>query len=515
MIKEKNIFIKKLKKNDIRFALTYPNIYRTAMSSLGYGILYDRINERKDTWCERVIYPNTKSIESNTPLRNFDIISFTLQFEEDYFNLIEMMKKSEIPPKRSQRGKNYPLIIAGGPCATANPKPLSQFIDIFVIGEGEEILDKIIDKYKKTRNPKNFLDIKGVYIPELDNEAEIVVVKNMDYAHHITRPILTNTTDKEYESVFKDSIMLNVSRGCTRGCRFCMTSYLYRPMRQTNIEKLIDTAIESRKNTGLNKITLIGAAVSDYDKIELLISKLEKENFQISTPSLRIESITYESLKLLSDSGLKTITLAPESIEKLRKRINKNITDSKIFEVIKNAVELDFNIKLYFLIGLPYENMEDIKELCDYIEKIANMHKSIYNVKFSINPVVPKPHTPLQWTQYNYKDIRKKSKYIKKRLKKYDINIENPKKSLIQYILSCGDENIGEIILKTQNQNVTIHEWMKYTPKYNLNDELPWDKLNVGVKKDFLIKEFEKIKTQEQTPWCEISACYNCGACEK
>ena len=159
--------------------------------------------------------------------------------------------------------------------------------------------------------------------------------------------------------------------------------------------------------------------------------------------------------------------------------------------------------------------MEDIKELCDYIEKIANMHKSIYNVKFSINPVVPKPHTPLQWTQYNYKDIRKKSKYIKKRLKKYDINIENPKKSLIQYILSCGDENIGEIILKTQNQNVTIHEWMKYTPKYNLNDELPWDKLNVGVKKDFLIKEFEKIKTQEQTPWCEISACYNCGACEK
>ena len=510
---EKNIFIKKPKKDDVRFALAYPNIYRTAMSSLGYEILYNLINERNDTWCERVIYPNINSIESNMPLKKFDIISFTLQFEEDYFNVIEMLKKSEIPLKRSQRGKNDPIIIAGGPCATANPKPLSEFIDMFVIGEGEGVLNKIIEKYKESTDLNSFLNIKGAYIPEFNNKTEIAIVKDMDDAYHITHPILTDSTNKEYETVFNNSIMLNVSRGCTRGCRFCMTSYLYRPMRQTTIDKLVDIAVESRKNTGLNKVTLIGAAVSDYDKIELLIKTLEKKNFQISTPSLRIESITYESLKLLKQSGLKTITLAPESIEKLRKRINKNIPDEKIFEVINNAVKLDFNIKLYFLIGLPYEDFKDIKDLCDYIEKIAQMHKSIYKIKFSLNPVVPKPHTPLQWMSYDYRDIKKKTKYIKKRLKKYDVKIESPKKALIQYILSCGNADIGEIIMKSQNQNVTIHEWMKYVPEYDLNSELPWDNIKVGVKKSFLRKEFEKIKTCGQTPWCELSPCYNCGAC--
>ena len=515
MIFEDNIFKKDYKKVNIRFALTYPNIYRTAMSSLGYNILYNFINERTDTWCERVTYPHVHSIESNTSLKNFDIISFSLQFEEDYFNVLEMLKKSDIPLKRSERSEKYPLIIAGGPCASANPMPLSDYIDAFIIGEGEVILNEFLDRFAENRSLSNFLDIDGAYIPEFNNDVKISIVNNMDEAYHITRPVITKTDNDEYKTVFSDSIMLNVSRGCTRGCRFCMSSYLYRPIRETDINKLVEIAIKTRKNTGLNKITLIGAAVSDYSQIESLIKRLEEENFQISTPSLRIESITYESLKLLKESGLKTITLAPESINTLRKRINKDISDEKIFSVIEDCVKLDFNIKLYFLIGLPYETMDDIKSLCEYIEKIANMHTSRYRIKFSINPVVPKPHTPLQWVSYNFKDIKRKSKYIKKNLRKYDIKIESPKKALIQYILSCGNRDISTIIEKSLSRNVTLHEWMEYLPEYDIDDELPWDNIDTGVKKEFLKIEYKRLESKKQTPWCEKSACYNCGACKK
>jgi len=515
MIFENNIFHKKQHEFKFKFALTYPNIYRTAMSSLGYNILYNVLNEREDTWCERVIYPNVKSIESNTPLKNFDIVSFSIQFEEDYFNIIELLKKSEIPLKRSERTKNDPLIIAGGPCATANPKVLSDYIDLFIIGEGEEVLNEFMDKFDVENDLRDYLDIDGIYIPKFDNETKIRLIENMDdNAYHITHPIISKTDDEHYKNVFSDSIMLNVSRGCTRGCRFCMSGYMYRPMRGTGMNKLIKIAKENRINTGLNKITLIGAAVSDYPDIELLIKKLEKEKFTVSVPSLRIESITYESLKTLKQSGLKTITLAPESIAKLRRRINKNISDEKIFSVIKDAINLDFNIKLYFLIGIPYETNKDIEELCEYIKQLANMHKNIHRIKISINPLVPKPHTPMQWEGYNFKDIKHKSKYIKKNLKEYNIKIESPKKALIQYILSCGDRNISSIIEKSLKQNITIHEWMKYLPEYHLDDKLPWDNIDIGVKKEFLKIEHERISSQKQTPWCETERCYNCGACK-
>ena len=344
MLYEKNIFKKNIKNIDIHLGLTYPNIYRTAMSSLGYNILYNHLNEREDTWCERIIFPSINSIESNTPSRYFDIISFTLQFEEDYFNVLKMLKSAEIPLKREDRTDKDPLIIAGGPCATANPQPLSDYIDMFIIGEGEYVVDEILDRHLQTedKNLEKFLDIPGVYIPEYGNKAKIRIVEDMNHAYHITQPVISQSDDDEHQTIFNNSIMLNVSRGCTRGCRFCMSSYLYRPMRQTDYKKLIDIAIKNRENTGLNKITLIGAAVSDYHDLEKLIHGLEDENFQISTPSLRIESITKETLQTLKNSGLKTITLAPESIPKLRKVINKDILEEEIFTVIENAVELDF-----------------------------------------------------------------------------------------------------------------------------------------------------------------------------
>ena len=516
MLYEKNIFEKNYKRVDLRFALAYPNIYRTAMSSLGYTILYDCINQREDTWCERVIFPNVKSIESNTSLKHFDIVSFTLQFEEDYFNVLKMLHDSEIPLKRKDRNENDPLIIAGGPCATANPMPLSDYIDVFIVGEGEYVINDFIDCYlnSQDRGLRKFLDLDGIYIPEYDNRTRIALVEDMDDAYHITQPVLSKSDDEDYQSVFNNTIMLNVSRGCTRGCRFCMAGYLYRPMRQTSCEKLIDIAIENRKNTGLNKVTLIGAAVSDYGDLENLIEGLEKEGFQISTPSLRIESITKETLQTLKKSGLKTITLAPESIDRLRKVVNKHILEKQIFTVIKNAVELNFKIKLYFLIGLPGETHEDIIELCEYMKKIADMHTNIKNVKFSINPVIPKPHTPLQWEPYNFKDIKKKTRYIQKEMKNYNIKCESPKKGLIQYTLSCGNRQVGELIEKTLVKSSTLKEWKQLSPDYDIDDKLPWSNIDVGVNEKFLKTEHRRLKNLKQTPWCETSPCYNCGACE-
>lgn len=517
MLSEKNIFKKNYKQIDLRFGLVYPNIYRTAMSSLGYNILYNSINERDDTWCERIIFPDIKSLESNTPSNYFDILSFTLQFEEDYFNVLKMLKDSEIPLKRTDRGMNDPLIIAGGPCATANPLPLSEYIDIFIIGEGENIINDLINVYLNNpdKNLEKFLSIDGVYIPEYDNETNIAIIDNLDETYHITEPIISCSDDNDFISVFNNTIMLNVSRGCTRGCRFCMAGYLYRPMRETSYEKLIEIAIENRKNTGLNKVTLIGAAVSDYSDLEKLVNGLENEGFQISTPSLRIESITHETLEILKKSGLKTITLAPESISRLRKVINKNILEEKIFTVIKDAVDLDFNIKLYFLIGIPGESLEDVQELCEYMKKIANIHYNPKRVKFSINPVIPKPHTPLQWEYYNFKDIKKKTRYIKKEMKNFNIKCESPKKGLVQYILSCGNRDVGAIIEKSLTKKIILKEWQEILPKYSINDKLPWENINTGANKEFLKIEHKRLKNLKQTPWCETNPCYNCGACEK
>ncbi|WP_295031229.1 radical SAM protein [uncultured Methanobrevibacter sp.] len=516
MLYEKNIFQKNIKSIDIRMGLAYPNIYKTAMSSLGYNILYNQINEREDCWCERIIFPNPKSIESNTPSKYFDIISFTIQFEEDYFNVLNMLKNAEIPLKREDRNESDPLIIAGGPCATANPMPISDYIDLFVIGEGETVIDNILDTYQNHgKNLEKYLEIESIYIPKYNNNTKINIIQNMDDAYHITEPIVSKSDDENYQTIFNNSIMLNVSRGCTRGCRFCMSGYLYRPMRETEYKKLIDIAIKNRENTDINKITLIGAAVSDYHNLENLISGLEKEGFQISTPSLRIESITKETLASLKKSGLKTITLAPESTEELRKVINKEILEEKIFTVIKNAVELDFKIKLYFLIGIPGETMDDIKELCQYMKNIAEMHNSIKNVKFSVNPLIPKPHTPLQWEPYDFKDIKKKTRYINKEMRKYNIKCESPKKGLIQYILSCGNRGIGAIIEKSLTKQPTLKEWRELLPEYDIDDSLPWDNIDVGVNKRFLKIENKRLRNLKQTPWCEESPCYNCGSCEK
>lgn len=561
MFREKNVIIKNPLKADIRFGLVYPNVYKTAMSSLGYQILYNYGNEREDSYCERIIYPSLRSLETNSPLADFDIISFSLQYEQDYFNVLEILRNADIPLRREDRTSEDPLIIAGGPCASSNPLPLSDFIDIFVIGEAEAILYDFLDLYlesdiKNKRDLSPFLNMQGIYVSEYGNNAKIILLDDMNDAYHLTYPIVTETDDKDFIPAFSNSILLNVSRACSRGCRFCMSSYLYRPLRETDLENLISIAEEARLNTGLNKISLIGAAVSDYSKINELTETLREKGFQVSTPSMRIESITRETLVAIKSSGLKTLTIAPESIYSLRRRINKDIKDEDVFRVINDAIELGFNIKLYFLIGLPYETQDDIEELASLMKQIDSMKynidsnsessiklndissksmsnssskngdglsgkksksskkKSKVSISFSVNPVIPKPHTPLQWESYDMKGIKSKIRYLKKNLKGLDIKFDSAKMGLIQYVLSCGDREIGDLIERSLNEKISIKEWAQNAPNYEFGDDLPWNPIDVSVSKDFLISEYEKIKTSEQTPWCEDGICYNCGACD-
>lgn len=517
MYYESNIVIKKIKDVNIRFGLVYPNVYKVAMTSLGYQILYHLLNEREDTYCERIVYPYTRSIETNSPLSDFNIISFTLQFEQDYFNLIEILKKAEIPIKREERKNSDPLIIAGGPCVTANPMPLFDFIDIFIIGEGEEVLKELIEKYNELDNPKDnlksFLDIEGLYIPKYDNKTEIALIEDMDKNYHITKPIVIESEDISYRPAFGNAILLNVSRGCSRGCRFCMSGYLYRPQRETSLEKLIEVAKISRENTNINRIALISYAVSDYSQIDELTSSLLDLGFEISTPSMRIETITNETLKFLKESGLRTLTIAPESIYKLRKSINKDISDDLIDNVVEKALKKGFNLKLYFIIGFPNETEEDILNLTKYIKSIEDKKNTInkkLSVKFSINALIPKAQTPLQWETYDYNAIKLKMRYLKKELKGINVKFDSAKYGLMQYVLSCAGRELGDLLEKYYDEKISTSIWKKYLPDYKLEDELPWSNIDIGLREDFLIEEYEKMQKNENTPWCESDRCYNC-----
>ena len=537
MLYEKNFFEKNPMQVDVRVALTYPNDYKTAMSNLGYQIVYGMLNDRIDMYCERVVMPFTRSIETGSPLHDFDVIAFSLQYEEDYFNVLKMLDDAGIPLRREDRGDNFPIIMAGGPCASSNPSVLSDYIDIFIVGEGEEILDKVFNRFAFMVNPHSQLEslskISGVYLPGIsEGSVDLEIVDNMNQAYYSRNPIITETDNPDFSPVFGEAILLNISRGCSRGCRFCMSSYLYRPQRERSVKSLVEYCENVKNQYGLNRVAFIGAAVSDYSHIEDLIGELESRGFEISVPSMRIESITHNILVSLKRSGLKTLTIAPESIYRLRVRMNKDISDEEIFNLVSDALSLGFNLKFYFLIGLPTETDEDIEELIGYIKKINNLPKEIKNktvssdnitsgsdnsigkMSFSINPVIPKPHTPLQWYPYDMKSNKKKIKHLKKELGHLNIKFSSARMGLIQYILACGDHNTGKLLEQSLIVKLSTQDWLNNIPSYELNDNLPWDNINVRANKEFLKEEYNKILNNELTPWCEQDGCYNCGPCK-
>ncbi len=517
MLLEHNAIIKDFRNIDLRFASCYPNLYRSAMSSLGFHIIYDFLNSREDVYCERVVYPMSKSLETNSPIKDFDIISFSLQYEQDYFNVIKMLIHGGIPPKKKDRNPDHPLVIAGGPCASSNPLPMNDFVDLFIVGEAEAVMDEFIDKCIELDDPRNhleeFLDIEGIYLP--DNPVKMVTVPDLRDACHPIRQVFPETDNKDYIPAFGRSFLLEVSRGCTRGCRFCMAGCIFRPRREMPLKDLLEIAEKGTHATGLKKVALIGAAVSDYSKIEELCEGLFERGLQVTTPSLRIESITDNLLKILKSSGLRTITIAPESIWKVRTVANKFITDETIKNTIQKAFDYDLNVKLYFMIGLPTETMADVEVLVRYIDSLIKMSTKRNQVKLSINPFIPKPHTPFQWEGFDLKDIKSKIKYLNSKIRIKSFKMENPKRAMIQHVLSMGGTELGEIIVKSVNERVSQHQWSELSPKYDISQDLPWKNIDVGIDTQFIKDEYEKALNGVMTPWCEEFGCYNCGSCNK
>lgn len=518
MIEEYNTVIKNPKKVLTRVASCYPNIYRVAMSSMGYQIIYDFLNAREDIYCERVIYPQNKSIETRSDLGNFDIVSFTLQFEEDYLNMIEMLKRSNIPLETKNRRAHDPLVIAGGPCATSNPLPISKFVDLFIIGDAEMILDQVIDVRQDTNDPRadifDFIDIPGVYKPGYPVKKQ--QVKNMKDAWKPIYQIVTKTDNDKFVPAFgRDTFMLEVSRGCTRGCRFCMSGCMYRPRREVDINTLIDTALKTRHATGQNRVALLGEAVSDYSHIEDLCWNLSEEGFSVVTPSLRVESISDELLEILRDNGLKTITIAPETIESQRMKLNKPMSDLQIQNIIDRALDFKFKIKMYLLLGTPGETADTVMELVNYLRNILSQGVRYNTIKTSINPLVPKPHTPLQYMGFDFDTLNDRFKKYAPRLKSR-YHKESLHRATIQYVLSNGGAELNPI-LKLSNQ-LKFKDWHKLAYKINEVktrnfDKLPWHEIDVGISNSYLQNEYEKVVLGEITPWCEDKGCYKCGAC--
>ncbi len=518
MIEEYNTVIKNRKQVLVRFASCYPNIYRVAMSSLGYQIIYDYLNAREDIYCERVIYPQTKSIETRSELRDFDIVGFTLQFEQDYLNMINMLKRSNIPLLSKDRRPGDPLVIAGGPCASSNPLPISSFVDLFIVGDAEMILDEIVDINMDTNDPRSdiydFLDIPGVYKP--GEEVKLQQVKSMKDAWRPIYQIVTKTDNPKFVPAFgANTFLLEVSRGCTRGCRFCMSGCMYRPRREVPLDILIDTALKTRQVTGHDKVALIGESVSDYSKIEELCYQLYEEGFQIATPSLRVESISDELLEIFKQSGLKTITIAPETIQSQRMKLNKPMTDSQVINTIDRAIELKLKVKMYLLLGTPGETTEDIMDLINFLRSITSKSVRYNTLRTSVNPLIPKPHTPLQWMDFNYDDLREKFKKYSPRLK-YRNKQENLKKATMQYVLTNSGGELNPLL--AMDKKIVFNDWLKLANQINnikLKEDytLPWHEIDVGIKNSFLRKEYEKVQTGEITPWCETNGCYNCGSC--
>lgn len=530
---EKNTVLKSVDDVDIRLGLINPNDYNLAMQTLGYHILYQMLNEREDCFCERIIYPDVESIETNTGLKEFDILSFTIHYTFSYFNLVDMLKKAGVPVLRKDRTNEDPLIIAGGPIVTANPMPLSDFIDIFFIGDGEYALNDFLDLYNKFENPREHLEefakIEGLYIPELNNRTNIALVEDMDKKFHVTKPVIVDNNEQNRINW----IRLEVARGCSRGCRFCMSGYLYRPLRETSVERLVEIAEKTRENTGFSKIFLSADAIADYSRIDELISSLQQRGFNIELASSRIESITKESLKQLKQSGGQLISINPESIDRIRKSINKDIPENLIQNVVEYAFELGLNLRISFMLGFSNETEADIIELAEYIKSIVKTKNSInkdLSIKVKISLFVPKPQTSLQWDAYDLDLMESKVDLFMDQFDDMDLqflkysqidmnyldeennlklSINSNEPAFKDYILSFAGPEIGELLLNG-NLHSPISEWKKYFKKYDVGDSLPWDAINLGYLNNFLEKEYGRFKKGKLTPWCGASPCYNC-----
>ena len=535
-ISEINVVRKDFRKVAIKFALAYPSGYQVGMSCLGFHTLYAMLNMRPDVACERVF--NSKkdppfSVESRQPLGSFDIIGFSLQFETDYTNVLRMISNSGIPLHSSDRGANHPLIIAGGPCALENPKPLSKYIDLFILGDAEPVLDDLLDTYLESNlsrlNLETLSELPGIYIPKFSKEpVKKVWCKSLEKAYRpITQVIPQVENGSNLMPVFGKSLLLEISRGCEWGCRFCLIGYTGRPMRNLSMKTALSTIEEGVERSDVRKVTLIAPSLSGYKDLVDLCWSVVNSGLELSVSSLRVDCVSDELLEALAKGGQRTATLAPEAgSERLREVLNKGFSDDDIFHAAEMIQERLQNLKMYFILGLPTETQADLEDIVNMASRIASRGFPSRGVRLSVNPFVPKPHTPFVWEpQPSIDYVRKGIKFISSKLKRNPrISIEgfDPRWGAIEALLSLGDNTVGKAIELSAFYGGGLGAWRRALKETKISikkvvgtkkapEELyPWDIVNIGVNREFLLAERDKALEGTMTPPCNIK-CSKCG----
>jgi radical SAM superfamily enzyme YgiQ (UPF0313 family) len=526
LIEERNVIKKNWQTVDLKVALCYPNKYHVGMSSLAIHVIQHLLNSRSDVACERVFLPYTKStplsLESGQPLKNFDIIGFSIQFETDYPHIVKMLLDSHIPPYTKDRtNTDLPLIIGGGPCISGNPEPIADFFDLFVVGDVEPVLDTIIDRCIEFKTPRRclaeFLDIAGIYVPSLhQDQIRSIWVKNLDTVSHPLQQIvpLVEIEDKT-SPAFGKTFLVEVSRGCGHGCRFCLIGCTNRPYRERSLpilEKIVDRGI---KLTGVEKVSLIGAAISDHANLEALCWYIVNSGLSLSLSSLRADCVTPSLIEAITASGQKTIALAPETgTNALRSCINKRLTNDDIVSAAEISAEQGIHhLKLYFIYGFPMEGQADLDAIISLTETIAKL-KLRKGISLSINPFVPKAHTPFQWdSQPPINVLRERKKFLESSLRKLAPRIETNfldfRWGKIQNLLSTGGRELSDVISTVAERPISLGNWRyalsrshidleDYINRFSLYQEMPWDHILLNIRREFLIKERKLAENRKQ-----------------
>ncbi|MFR9146442.1 MAG: TIGR03960 family B12-binding radical SAM protein [Mediterraneibacter sp.] len=585
---EVNSVMKEKEKVDIRFAMCFPDLYEIGMSHLGIQILYDMFNRREDTWCERVYSPWTDldkvlrekniplfALESQDPVRDFDFLGITIQFEMCYTNILQILDLSRIPLHASDRTKKDPFVISGGPC-TCNPEPLADFFDIFYIGEGETVYDELLDAYKTWKSSgksrKAFLEtaaqIEGLYVPAFydpeynaDGTLKSFVPNNINAPATVKKQVVMDVTDASYPmnpvvpfiKATQDRVVLEIQRGCIRGCRFCQAGMIYRPTRERNVDKLKEYARTMLKNTGHEEISLSSLSSSDYSDLKelvtFLIDEFRGKGINISLPSLRIDAFSLDVMSKVQDIRKSSLTFAPEAgSQRMRNVINKGLTEEDILDGAGQAFEGGWTkVKLYFMLGLPTETEEDMREIARLSDRVARRYYEIpkeqrngkCQITASSSFFVPKPFTPFQWAPMcTAEEYMRRAGIVKEEFhsqlnrKSLKYNWHDAQVTVLEGVMARGDRKTGKVVEEAYRLGCLFDSWTESFHNdlwmqafentgidpdfYNLRergeDELfPWDFIDTGVTRKFLRREWENAMKESVTPNCR-QQCSGCGA---